>query len=600
MQDPSFPRDQGPKKAIALVATVSGLSGFVIGVAYVTWHPFITSGQVLAGLVEYPRDNPYYLYHLKIWTLLHQLGAFFLSLGVSEKTLTVLFSGLLGLISFQALSLSVLALNGNVSLSLGTPFFVFFTEATKFGINYPLELLGYYHSNGTIGRGLALLAIALLSLGKYGVGGFIMGIVPSIHAAWGGFLWLFLLLALVWDFKRFFAPFKKTVPSFLMGCALCGASLAYHRLSQELPPADLQSAAKIVEAYLLNGWDFHRSPVNLLSVNFILGVFSLTIAFFGAVFLKDDVWRDTSQLFLKVLTVSGVFGAIAALLSHLPAEWTPRIFMQLMPTRALNLNIQSLMPLLIGLLAYDKKRGRLTEYNLAGTLLALCLVLWLHPPYWGRMMALILFVSILLFMAETKIAPALGKRMVQGAGERPSPKWPRGVTLVVLGLCLLGSGVKAYSVWEPRHAALRNWGNDPFLAAIASGKGMLLPGVIDDPTQLLTHRPILMGPLNALPYVPEAGPQTHKILKEVYGLDLFNPPEEARKSKAYPDKTVKAYWESLTPAQWHEIKEKFAVTDILTYAYWKLQLPGARLSNWGENPPAELSKDQEYVYYHIP
>ena len=56
-------------------------------------------------------DNPFYLYHLKLWTILHQICALLLRAGLSEIALSKLVSGLLGMVSFQAIAMIVYALS---------------------------------------------------------------------------------------------------------------------------------------------------------------------------------------------------------------------------------------------------------------------------------------------------------------------------------------------------------------------------------------------------------------------------------------------------------------------------------------------------------
>jgi len=79
------------------------------------------------------------------------------------------------------------------------------------------------------------------------------------------------------------------------------------------------------------------------------------------------------------------------------------------------------------------------------------------------------------------------------------------------------------------------------------------------------------------------------LQRQVYGVDLFNPPEEIKRTRpgALLEETGKALWESRTPEQWSEIKRQFNVTDILTYGDWELQLPKA-VSN------------REFALYRIP
>ena len=57
-----------------------------------------------------------------------------------------------------------------------------------------------------------------------------------------------------------------------------------------------------------------------------------------------------------------------------------------------------------------------------------------------------------------------------------------------------------------------------------------------------------------------------RILRDVYGVDLLNPPEEARgagtnSADCQPDEHGKRY----SPEKWQDIRRAFGVTQVLTY-----------------------------------
>src|SRR5436190_14091321 len=95
-----------------LVLLISGVLGFWVGaIGFPTWAIPVESAQVVAGLVRYPADNPFFIYHTRVWTLLVQVSAVLLRAGVSEIALSRAFSGILGMLSLQALSLFVYVLS---------------------------------------------------------------------------------------------------------------------------------------------------------------------------------------------------------------------------------------------------------------------------------------------------------------------------------------------------------------------------------------------------------------------------------------------------------------------------------------------------------
>ena len=126
------------------VLAISGVLGFRVGmIGFPTWQIAVESAQVVAGLVQYPPDNPFYIYHTKLWSLVIQVCALLLRAGVSEITLSLALSGLLGMISFQALSMVIYAIGGSASLAIGGAFVVFLSRITDHGVVYPVFLLGH-------------------------------------------------------------------------------------------------------------------------------------------------------------------------------------------------------------------------------------------------------------------------------------------------------------------------------------------------------------------------------------------------------------------------------------------------------------------------
>jgi hypothetical protein len=93
--------------------------------------------------------------------------------------------------------------------------------------------------------------------------------------------------------------------------------------------------------------------------------------------------------------------------------------------------------------------------------------------------------------------------------------------------------------------------------------------------QLRTRRPVLLdgGGLDGLLYSLEAGPEMERILRDVYGIDLLNPPKEARGAGRIPPIANRRVWESYSPEKWREIARDFHVTQVLTYPDWTLNLP---------------------------
>src|SRR5687767_13075668 len=125
-----------------LVLVLTGLLGFLIGmIRFPTWQVAVEAAQVVAGPVDYSPENPFYIYQLKLWTVLHQVCALLLRAGLSEITVSRLVSGLLGMISFQALGMLIYAFSADLLVAVGAPLLILYTRAAEHGASYPLALM---------------------------------------------------------------------------------------------------------------------------------------------------------------------------------------------------------------------------------------------------------------------------------------------------------------------------------------------------------------------------------------------------------------------------------------------------------------------------
>ena len=168
---------KAPPSRSLWVLLVSGILGFGFGMLrFPTWQVAVETAQVIAGLVKYPAGNPFYVYHTKLWTVLHQICALLLLSGVSEVTLSRLVSGLVGMVSFQALSLFVYALSADVPLAIGSMIVIFLSNVTDHGAGYPVLLMDTSHTYGALGLSTIVLVVALFGAGCYRTAGFLLGL----------------------------------------------------------------------------------------------------------------------------------------------------------------------------------------------------------------------------------------------------------------------------------------------------------------------------------------------------------------------------------------------------------------------------------------
>jgi hypothetical protein len=279
------------------VLLLSGILGFRIGMlAFPDWQVAVETAQVVAGIVTYPPDNIFFIYHTRLWTVMHQVLAVALRAGVSELTLSLIVSGVQGMLMFQALALVVYGLSRDVLLAVGAAALIFFSRSAEYGVIYPLFLLGTEHTYGVIGLATAALVAGLLGAGWYRTGALLLGVAPCIHPALGSWAGAIVGLAVLSDFRRLRVELRPALPWFAAGCAVTLASLVIHFALAPAAPAGMARLSPQDFSTFIRLWDGHRAAINVWHSGVLLNVATLVVAsvwlaFFGRarkVRLKPD------------------------------------------------------------------------------------------------------------------------------------------------------------------------------------------------------------------------------------------------------------------------------------------------------------------------
>jgi uncharacterized membrane protein len=593
-RQPSGDDDLHDDTRVIFVLVLSGLFGFCVGLfGHTTWQVVVQTSQVVAGIVKYPSYNPNYIGQTAIWTILHQICAIFLHLGISERTLSFIFSGILGMLSFQALAMCVFALGQNTFLALAASFFIHLTGAVNFGVIYPIWLMGQPHTYGIVGQAWMLLVIALIGAGQSMLGGFLLGLAPAVHPALGAFLWMIVFCSLLLDVHDLRDWLCKLGKPFAAGFAITLVSFLFQMfVTYDVPriPSDL--AARYLATFM-ELWDAHRQAINLRheGVYLVLASFGLSGAWLW--FFKSDLSKSVLFL-LRVFFAAAVIGIGLSLTSFLPPGIIPASVNIAMPARFLNLNILGFMALLIGLL------GRYNTHGGMQSLLALLVAVLVIPDAAKNVVYGQTFrawnVMVLVASVTMLVKLFLFLRSKYGVSKPYGLYLAKGMTCLGLIAAIIMVGVETYNGWRYNQYSRYEWltndlrdrTNDPLFARAYKGKGMLLTCADLYLIQLRTRRPVLIegGALDNLPYAPAAGPEMEKILREVYGIDFFNPPDEAKRRAMIPVYYTKPIWEARSPAEWYALRERFGVTDVMAYADWKLALP-------------EIARNERLVLYQI-
>jgi hypothetical protein len=357
------------QRPLLFVAVLSGLAGLCLGLSNATWQASVETGQALAGVVKYPPDNPFYMYHLKAFSIINHLSAALLLLLDSEIIVSFIISGLLGMVSFLAISILIFSICRNVYISVLGILFIFFLNYVGKGVQYPIDLLVRPGTFGILGLSFIVLVTALIAAKSYRMGLFCLGLAPYVHVSLAAGLFLFVLLA------SFLQPgFAKKIAKayyvyFLAGMLISVSGLFYQLyLMQNLPKV----APEIKNLYLnsfMKYWDYHRRAFywdfetgqNSLKEKrgIIFCLYSIIAVISGLKYFKKD--SSISFLF-RVIAISGTLSLLLALLTHLPTEKIPPFLLVLMPGRLINFNNIIMPATLLAMLVHPDIRSYVGNY----------------------------------------------------------------------------------------------------------------------------------------------------------------------------------------------------------------------------------------------
>jgi len=526
---------------MSFLLVTTGGAGFLLGaLVKPSWQVSVESGQALAGLVTYPAGNAFYIYHLKLWTIVNQLSALALTVGFSERTLSILVSGAIAALSYCAVGLCAFATSRNAWWAIAAPFLLDFTQAREaLAVTYPMDFMGTPHTYGVVGLAWTLLTISLLALERYTAGGIFLGLAPAVHPSMGAWCWLTLLLVFAWSGRRASKMIRGVSKSACVGLAIAAASFLtqFALMRNVVPEVDPQTQARFVSEWV-SFFDYHRRKIDFGWPGVRLTMAAAVIALY-----LIPLWnaaRDRATPFLlRIIVVASAVALLAAAISRLPASSVPPRILMLMPTRVFLLANLTAAAALFGVL--------------------------------GRF-------------------PAVGSRIGPRRGESAS-RWI-GVLAGVVLAAFIGQRVIDRVRSSAGTSAMVDYTSSPVLASASTTPGLILVGTeCCALTQLRTRRPVLVetGGLDQIMYAPESAPAMNEALKAVYGVDLLRPQEILRSPAFNEDLTpvTRPLWEARSPEEWKNLADAFGFTAVLTNPNWTLKLP-------------EVRRDSEYALYRLP
>jgi hypothetical protein len=327
----------------------------VIGTLFPDWHVAIEPAQVMAGLVEYPSGNPFALYEARLWTGWHQVLTPILAAGVPERALTLALSGVVGAISFAALTAFARGFGADAELAIATPFVLGMLNPTQWDFRYPIILLGHGHTYGMAGLAWLVLVCGVLATERWAMAAFLIGMAPAVHASLGAWLGLLALLCGIARWSDVRPHLAAILRGGILGVAITALSLATQLLTQDRGPAvDPAVASRYLDGFV-RFWDAHRVAGNVSGFGAFIVCAGLVVAVSLLRCARPRIGAGAA-LALRIYIACGALGVVSMLVQRLvPPESIPNTLLIAMPTRLVNLPALAFVPLLMG--ALGRYRG---------------------------------------------------------------------------------------------------------------------------------------------------------------------------------------------------------------------------------------------------
>ncbi len=469
----------------------------------------VNGGLALSEIIKYPEPvSPMKYYYFNSWTLLHQFSEFFLSLGFSVENISRLILFLSTLCFALSSFIIVCRFTANRYLAFLVSILMLVLEKNFGDTDYP-SLIFSNHSFGMFSLALSSLIFSLVLNKNYKSSGFFTLLLISIHPVIGFWILSILLFSTIVlkDKKINLDLFKGSI----FGLAIVVLSLALF-FSNNIGKLDFDS--QILKTYM-EFWDGHRNQSGYLHYEYLIKTFVLFIAI-NAYFV---LLKQRKKSFFSILLNSTIiFSSVIYLLYKFFPQIFPSLFINAMPSRFLILHSFIGWPIIISIIYVIFSQFQVTKK----------------------------FIKIFIFGVLIIYSVQHYKNFI---------KVKNGFVLNIYE----ESQISDIDIFED----ISNLNFDGYLVTTSDTVNYV---------NKYTLKPILLDTqsFDFIPYHPYLVQSTFEILKDVYGVDIENPP--TRYNPNIPDSFIKKVFEGKDESDWNFLEKKYNVNYVVVPSEWKIKL----------------------------
>lgn len=469
----------------------------------------VDGGLVLAGKINYPDyQSPMIFYFLNSWTAIHQIAYFFIKFGFSvELSSKLLMFFSTFFFAFGAFLFSnSISRNSYISLIISILAIIL---GKNFGdTNYP-SLIFSEHTYGMMSLALTTFSFGLLANNNLFAAYLFSFSLFAIHPIVGA--WVIIIKSIYLFIPGIEKLSKKRIfKGIVCGAILTTISFLFFLISSiEKGFTDIQ----LLKVYL-EVWDGHRAISPNLHYEYLLKTIVLIISLLFLIKIYSSLSFRRGYNHILILLISVTASTLIYLLYQLLPDIFPDSISRIMPARFIMLHSFLGWPVILSIL-YFFLESRLPKKKVFFVFLCFFILIFIQGYKKINVIKNNLLVS---FQKEEDL------KVVNFVKETDFD-----------GYILVSSNISNFIFKK-------------------------------------TQKPILLHTeaIDFLPYHPYLLDNFFEILKIVYDIESFNPPE--KNNPSLPDNYIKKNFEGKKISEWSTIKNKYNVNFIIVPNNWDLKL----------------------------